>query len=278
MSALRETSSGIEASDRGLRFGSVAEQYDRARPGYPVGLIDAAFDYAGLIPGDRALDIGTGTGQLATELAARGLRVLGIDPSAEMVQIANRKFAAAGLDARAIASNFESAPLDASAFSLICAATSWHWLDPETRFQVAARAIAPGGTLAVFWTWPHWRRTELRAELDEVYESSGAPLELIGPMCPLEPDPSALAREWVSHTLLSGVFGEPEGKLCSWSVTYTATGYADLLGTYADHLSLDPPVREGLLTRIEQTIEDAGGTIELPYSTLLLLSRASAAR
>ena len=276
MSAVRESSpSAIVAPDRGLRFGSVAEQYDRARPGYPLGLIDAVFEYAGLGPGDRALDIGTGTGQVATELATRGLNVLALDPSAEMVQIANEKFAAAGLGARAIVSDFESAPLDQSAFSLICAATSWHWLDPDTRFQVAARAIAPAGALAVLWTWPHWRRTELRAELDEVYERSGAPLEVMGPMCPLEPDPDALAREWVSHTLLSGAFGEPEGKLCSWSVTYTATGYSDLLGTYADHLALDAGVRDDLLRRIERTIGDAGGTIELPYSTLLLLARSA---
>ena len=54
-----------------LRFGLVAEQYERARPGYPAELIDAVCRYAALVPGDRALDIGTGTGQAAMAFARR---------------------------------------------------------------------------------------------------------------------------------------------------------------------------------------------------------------
>ncbi|HET8979067.1 MAG TPA: class I SAM-dependent methyltransferase [Solirubrobacteraceae bacterium] len=276
MSALRENASSEAGDgDSRLRFGSVAEQYDRARPGYPEGLIDAAFAYGDIFPGERALDVGTGTGQLATAVAARGLEVLGVEPSAAMAEIANQKFAAAGLEAHAIVGEFESVALEPGAFSLICAGTSWHWLDEDTRFDVAARAIAPGGTLAVLWTWPHWRRTGVCAELDAAYARSGAPLEQMGPMCPLEPDSGALAREWLRHTQESGVFGDAQGKLCSWSVTYTACGYTDLLGTYADHIGLEPAVRERLFCGIEQIIDEAGGTIELPYTTLLLLARAA---
>jgi SAM-dependent methyltransferase len=264
-----------EVCESRLRFGFVAEQYDRVRPGYPAELIDTVLAYADLGPGDRALDVGAGTGQAAMAFAMRGLKVLAVDPSAAMAEIANRKFAAAGLDARAIVSEFESATLEEGAFSLISAATSWHWLDPETRFQAAARAIDHGGTLAVFWTWPHWRRTALRSEFDQVYKRSGAPLAEMGPMCPVEPDPSALAAEWVRHTHASGVFGEPQGKLFSWSVTYTATGYTDLLGTYGDHIGLKPAIREALFDEIEQIIDDANCTIEVPYTTLLLLARAA---
>ncbi|HZE04589.1 MAG TPA: class I SAM-dependent methyltransferase, partial [Solirubrobacteraceae bacterium] len=169
MSALRENDAPwAEAGDSRLRFGSVAEQYDRARPGYPEGLIDVVLEYGGLVCGDRALDIGTGTGQLAHALAMRGLTVLGVEPSAAMAEIANDKFATAQLDAHATVGEFESAAFEPDAFSLICAGTSWHWLDPDARFAVAARAIAPQGTLAVLWTWPHWRRTALCAELDGV--------------------------------------------------------------------------------------------------------------
>jgi len=172
-------------------------------------------------------------------------------------------------------SDFESASLEPGSFALISAATSWHWLNPDARFQVAARLIAHGGTLAVLWTWPHWRRTVLRTELDAAYDRSGAPLAEMGPMYSLEPDPSALAQEWVAHTGECGVFDEPRGKLCEWSVTYTATGYSDLLGTYGDHIGLAPAVRAALLGGVEEIIEDAEGTIELPYSTLLLLARAA---
>lgn len=264
------------ATERRLRFGLVAEQYDRARPGYPPGLIDTVFQYGRLSPGDRALDVGAGTGQVSIQLAERGLNVLALDPSAEMAEIADRKFTRAGVDAQAIVGDFESVELDARAFSLVCAATSWHWLDPATRFEVAARAIAPGGTLAVLWTWPQWRCTALRADLDGIYERSGAPLREMGPMYsrPDAGDAVALAREWVQETRDSGVFGEPQGPLWSWSVTYTSAGYTELLGTYGDHIGLEADVRERLFNGIEQLLDDAGGTIELSYCTLLLLARA----
>lgn len=258
-----------------LRFGRVAAQYDRARPAYPEALIDYVLDYGYLYPGDSVLEIGAGTGQATIQLLERGLSVLAVDPSPEMADLLTRKIKQAGLDARVVVSDFESVDLADHAFPLILAATSWHWLDPAVRFEASGRAIAPGGTLAVLWTWPRWRKTRLCTEFDEEYRASGAPLAEMGPMCVQEPNVAALASEWVHDVSASGGFGEPKGKLCSWSVTYTAAGYTELLGTYGDHIGLNPAIRGALLHGIESRIEEAGGAIELPYSTLLLLARAA---
>jgi 2-polyprenyl-3-methyl-5-hydroxy-6-metoxy-1,4-benzoquinol methylase len=65
-------------------FGSVAERYDRFRPGYPDALID---DLIGLRPLD-VLDVGCGTGKVAVALAERGVRVLGVEPDAQMASVA----------------------------------------------------------------------------------------------------------------------------------------------------------------------------------------------
>ncbi len=173
-----------------LGFGGIAVQYDRARPGYPEQLIDAILEYGLLGPGDPALDVGAGTGQATLQLAGRGLQMLALEPSAEMVAVANDRFAAAGADAHAIVGPFEQAELDPCSFSLICAATSWHWIDPAVRFQIAAGALAPGGVLAVLWTWPRWRATALRDELDRVYFRSGAPLAEMGPLPRPSPTPA----------------------------------------------------------------------------------------
>ena len=48
-------------------------------------------------PGDRILDLGCGTGEDALHLARRGVRVLAVDASEEMVAAARRKVHAAGL-------------------------------------------------------------------------------------------------------------------------------------------------------------------------------------
>jgi SAM-dependent methyltransferase len=264
-----------EQPDIRLRFGSVAERYDRARPGYPESLIDILWENAQLEPGDRALEIGAGTGQATIPFAARGLNVLAVEPSAAMAAIIDRKLSAAGHDGRTVVSDFESVELEDAAFKLIYAATSWHWLDPERRFAIAGRAIAPGGTLAVLWTWPLWRATHLIAELDAAYERSGAPLETMGPMHPTEPDAGALGREWSREIERSDVFEKPLGKLIDWSQSYTAAGYTDLLGTYGDHIGLVPEVRARLFADVESIIDADEGAAELHYRTLLLAARAS---
>ncbi len=252
----------------------VADSYDRVRPGYPEELIDAVIAYGALRRGDLALDVGAGTGQATVLFAERGLSMVALDLSAEMVALANERFARSGLDAVAVAGEFESTHFGAERFRLICAATSWHWLDPERGVEVADRLIAPGGTLAVLSTWPLWRRTPLRPALDAAYARSGAPPAEMGPLCPLEPDPGALAREWVRDTGARGCFTDQQGKLAAWSVTYTTEGYVELLGTYGDHIGLDDEVRERLFDGVARVVARAGGTIEVAYSTLLLLARA----
>ena len=269
------TASGpVAPIEHRLRFGQIAALYDRIRPGYPDALIDAVMDYGRLDPLATVLDVGAGSGQATVQFAERGLSVIALDPSVEMVQIARAKCAAAGLEAVAVVGEFETYDLGEDRFGLICAATSWHWLDPEVCYAVAARSIAPGGTLAVLSTWPLWRRTPLRPALDAVYLHSGAPLAEMGPMCLAEPDPGALAAEWMRETAACGAFGDQRGKLASWSVTYTAQDYVDLLATYGDHIGLEDAVRSRLFEGVAHVIESAGGTIELAYSTLLLLARA----
>ena len=51
-------------------------------------------------PGGRALDLGCGTGAVTLRLAERGLRVIGIDHSPEMLALARAKAAERGLDSR----------------------------------------------------------------------------------------------------------------------------------------------------------------------------------
>jgi SAM-dependent methyltransferase len=262
----------------GLSFGSVAEQYDRARPGYPEALIEVLWEHARLRPGDRALEIGAGTGQATIPLAARGLNITAVEPSSEMAAIIGRRLCAAGYEGRTVVADFESARLDDASFELVYAATSWHWLDPQRRFGIAGRVVVPGGTLAVFWTWPRWRATELVEELDAAYERSGAPLATMGPMHPLEPEPHVLGREWSGEIERSEVFEQPLGKSLAWSQSYSATGYTELLGTYGDHIGLTPEVRGRLFADIEAIIDAAGSRIELNYRTLLLMARASPKR
>ena len=79
----------MSASEREQRlvFGEIAEQYDEYRPSYPDALFDTIIEFGELHAGDRALEIGAGTGKATAGFATRGLRVHALEPSPAMAAI-----------------------------------------------------------------------------------------------------------------------------------------------------------------------------------------------
>jgi SAM-dependent methyltransferase len=261
-----------------LRFGLHPDLYDAARPAYPEKLVDDVLAYGGVVPGARTLEIGAGTGQATVQLGRRGLDILALEPSPEMAALARAKLAAAGLTVAVEAVDFESASLPAHTFALVLAATSWHWLAPRVRWERALHALAPGGTVAAFWNWPHWRRSNLRPELDAAYRRSGVKLDEIIAMRDIDMNLRTLAGEWRLDAPDAEAFTDMRIAEYRWSLRYTSRQYVALLGTYGDHIALDADVRARLFSDIVAVIEAHGGTLELPHSTLLLATRAGAVR
>lgn len=81
-----------------------ARGFDRARFGGPIGEHVASDQAAvlnrllGDVAGVDIVDVGTGTGRAALQLAARGARVTGIDASAEMLAVAREHAVARALE------------------------------------------------------------------------------------------------------------------------------------------------------------------------------------
>ena len=76
-------------------FGEDAELYDRARPGYAARSSSTACSGFAGVEGDglRALEVGAGTGKATVAFASRGLRILALEPSPEMAEVARRNCA-----------------------------------------------------------------------------------------------------------------------------------------------------------------------------------------
>jgi demethylmenaquinone methyltransferase/2-methoxy-6-polyprenyl-1,4-benzoquinol methylase len=76
-------------------FDRIARVYDRMNSVMTAGMHhrwrERAADLARVGPGSRALDVGTGTGDLAIELARRGAAVTGLDFAPAMLEVARRK-------------------------------------------------------------------------------------------------------------------------------------------------------------------------------------------
>jgi demethylmenaquinone methyltransferase / 2-methoxy-6-polyprenyl-1,4-benzoquinol methylase len=76
-------------------FDRIARVYDRMNSVMTAGMHhrwrERAADLARVGPGSRALDVGTGTGDLAIELGRRGAAVTGLDFAPAMLEVARRK-------------------------------------------------------------------------------------------------------------------------------------------------------------------------------------------
>jgi ubiquinone/menaquinone biosynthesis C-methylase UbiE len=109
-----------------VRFGEVAESYDRGRPGYPEVLVDDVFALCDMSDEARVLEVGAGTGKVTERLARRDLNVLAIEPSPEMAAVARGKLAEYPRVSVVVAT-FEDWPVEPNAFALLVSAQAWHW-------------------------------------------------------------------------------------------------------------------------------------------------------
>src|SRR5438132_13665342 len=73
-----------EGRDPTVRFTGLADLYTQSRPTYPLEAVDFVLATCNLGPGSVLVDVGCGTGISSRLFAARGLRVIGIEPNAEM--------------------------------------------------------------------------------------------------------------------------------------------------------------------------------------------------
>jgi SAM-dependent methyltransferase len=141
-------SNGTLARSYGKVFNEVAVEYDRNRPAYPDALVDHACEVAGIGDGDRALEIGCGTGQLTRSLLARGLRVTAIEPGDQLIRVAEENLKGAG-DVELVNARLEDMQLPRESYEAVFSASAIHWVDPDLSWRKIADALAPAGTLAL---------------------------------------------------------------------------------------------------------------------------------
>jgi SAM-dependent methyltransferase len=237
-----------------LVFGEIADDYALERPAYPEELIDDVIALAG---GRDALEVGAGTGKATAGFVARGMRVLALEPSAEMAAVGRRVVPAAEF----VVCGIEDFETDAR-FDLVYAAQSWHWVDPECGFRRAHELLRPGGLLALFWNrgTDGGEGTPLRRALDAAYDR-------------LAPELRGGGRFIDDAIWGSGLFTKPEERAYPWSDRRTTESYIRLLGTHSNHRMLPEDRRAALQAAVAAAIEAHGGTIDIEYVTRLHLAR-----
>ncbi|MGO4456023.1 class I SAM-dependent methyltransferase [Streptomyces sp. M-16] len=132
-------------------FGARAADWDRKFP-EDGPAFTAAVGELGLGPGDRVLDAGCGTGRALTPLRAAvgpSGTVLGVDLTERMLAAARE--AGRDADGTLLLADVARLPLrDGSLDAVFAAGLIAHLPDPAANLRELARAVRPGGRLALF--------------------------------------------------------------------------------------------------------------------------------
>jgi SAM-dependent methyltransferase len=139
--------------------GAVATAYAEHRRGYPPPVVDLLVDALGLSRDAFVLDLGCGTGQLTVPLATRYDRVIGADPSADMLALARCR-SGGGQVAWLLADDRDVARLPLLAdLDAVTIAQAIHLLDRMPLFEALAARMSPRARIAIVANGsPMWLR------------------------------------------------------------------------------------------------------------------------
>jgi len=142
------------AAKVGDLFAAVAARYDLINDVQSLGLHrrwkNVLVDSAAIQPGERALDVCCGTGDLALRLARAGAEVTGLDFSAAMLAVARDRSGRYGSDVRWVEGDAMSLPFSDGMFDMVTVGyglrnlASW-----ETGLVEMWRVAKPGGRLLI---------------------------------------------------------------------------------------------------------------------------------
>ncbi|MGL4495034.1 MAG: ArsR/SmtB family transcription factor [Beijerinckiaceae bacterium] len=173
----------------------------------------AVMTAAGDRPIHALLDLGTGTGRMLQLFGGKAARLVGIDTSPAMLQVARANLAKVGLRGVELRQgDIYAPPVERNAFDVVIVHQVLHFLDdPARALREAAAALRPGGRLIVVDFAPHaieeLRETQAhrrlgfrREEIAALMQEAGLEASDVRTLPPPDGDPSKLTVTlWVGR-------------------------------------------------------------------------------
>lgn len=110
-------------------------------------------------------DVGAGTGIWSRQLAARGVRVIAVEPNDAMRVAGEKQCAGWKISWRKGGAEHTGLP-DASCH-MVCMASSFHWPDFDAAVREFGRILKPGGLFMALWNTRYFESNPLLVEIED---------------------------------------------------------------------------------------------------------------
>ena len=242
--------------DHAMTFGETAILYDRHRPSYPRGLMEAVLENTGA---STVLEIGAGTGKATKALLALGRSVMAVEPDQRMATVLAQNCRRGEFQIDPVM--FEHALPPYESFEVAVAAQSWHWIDHDIGYQLAADALVLGGRLALMGHEPDTDQGRFGDALLNLYSQLAPhvkhPLPGVGALTDPSSDERALEYFTDWHRLEH-----------RWRRKVTSATLVGWLCSSASHRALTIAERRELMSGVASLVGQFGGTVEIGISTI----------
>ncbi|MBU3098561.1 class I SAM-dependent methyltransferase [Clostridium sp. DSM 17811] len=151
------------------RFMGFADVYNNARPKCPEKVKDIILKYLNHAP-TLVVDLGCGTGLSTRIWSEVSNKVIGIEPSTDMIKLAREK--SEGFNNILFNSAFsDNTQLNNSCADIITCSQSFHWMNPENTLNEVSRILKKGGIFAVYDNdWPPVCNWEAELEYNKLFD------------------------------------------------------------------------------------------------------------
>jgi len=230
---------------RGLKFGTVAESYDRYRPGPP----EEAAALLGGVAGLEVLEVGAGTGKFTRLLIELGAHVSIVEPDDDMRRVLLRR----SPDVSVLHGRAEELPAAESSFDVVVSSSAWHWFIQPDATNEMARVLGDDGALFVLWNG-FSRDVPWMAELTKLRQRPD--------------DANARPRGWNAPFDPDGPFVDVRDVSLDWAWTRTIDDVVALFGTYSSAIIQSDENRQtmGREVRARLMEQARNGAVELPMT------------
>jgi SAM-dependent methyltransferase len=230
---------------RGLRFGTVAEQYDLFRPAPP----SVVRTILGDLRERQVLEVGAGTGKWTRLLIELGAYVTVVEPDDEMRAVLERR----SPGVKILKGTAEALPLSDATYDAILVSSAWHWFEQPAATNEMARVLRDGGPLFVLWNG-FSRDTPWLTPLIELRDRPA--------------DDGKRPRGWAADLGIEGDFDVESEVELDWTWTRSVDEMVSLFGTFSGAIIRNDDERLEMERELRRGFDAVAvdGVLEMPMT------------